>query len=225
MSCQASRPLITNVTRGRDGRVVAMTFRPPCDKWVCPECGVRRRLLEANWLLKCTGHQVSLYVAKVPKDRSTAVQMAFKRRGGGGRVVVGLPGGVHLHIADTDISPRRVPAGVPPWGARLVSAVDVAGALADPGSPISRGPRWVGDWVRPQAEKAESLGVVTWINRAEKDEFCFQFDLEPEVLRLSHDWGGSDPALAYFLGAIEYWRVNVRGFVRNPSVPMTMPKH
>lgn len=199
------------------------TFRPVCEKWECLSCGARRRLDTADWLLNCTGQDAMVYVSRAPEAASKAIQQAFRRRGGGGRVLIGLPDGLRLHVADVDISQQRRPASGLTWAVYRRAVMDIAAAIADPLMPVERGPRWVGAWRRPAPDGGERLCIMQWVGKDERAKFCHQFDIDDRVLRASYDW--DDDGYRRLVGAFEWWRVNVRGLPHNPLVPMIEPTY
>ena len=134
--------------------------------------------------------------------------MAFKRRGGGGRLIVGV-GDEHLHVADIDcLTPQR---GTPAWRTTVQTAEFVGAVLRDPDLPITRGGRWVGKWKPEKPPTNEQMFSAVFSGGDERARFCHSFDIDPGHLRGDHTLPGGVEFLRHLDGCWEWWRINIRG--------------
>lgn len=212
---------ISTAVRADDGTIYHNTRRPPCEKWTCPACRARRAKHAASHLLRVAGPGARLWVAQVPAAERRMVERLFRARDGKGRMVLGQ-GEVHLHVADVDCLSRQ--RGATPWRVTTAGACDVARALCDPLTPITRGPRWVGTWREIKEPTAELLLVMQFTSNDDRSAFCHAFDLDPAELRGARA-GVDQERVAYLEGAWEWWRVNMRGKQPRPDVPQIEPRY
>lgn len=224
MFCENARDmLLSTVVRLPDGSLRQNTRRLACQKWDCPQCKPYRQGQLARHLLTVADYNATLFVAVVPADRRRTIERAFKRRGGGGRLIVGLAGERHLHVSDVDcLTQQRVVKGKPIWQVLATSVQEAVAELRDPALPITRGGRWVG-WARPAEEKGELLLAMDFRDAAEREQFAFRFGFAPDVHRGSRE---ADPELVQRqIEAWSWWLVHERGTVADLGQSMLAPSY
>lgn len=217
--------LLSTIIRLPDGTLYRSTRRPACEKWTCPACKSWRMTRLAQHLVAVADAGAPLYVAHVPASRCRTVEEAHRRRGGHGRLVVGM-WDMHLHVSDVDLSQMRVVKNKPTWSVATRSVAQVAAALRDPALPVTRGGRWIGGW-RPVDDREEGDLVVAMTFRGdfERQSFAHMFDIPPRTFRLSQG-ELSQAEVDYLNGAWEWWRRNMRGEApRRPTVPIVAPRY
>lgn len=217
--------LLSTIIRLPNGTLYRSTRRPACEKWTCPACKAWRMTRLAQHLVSVADVAAPLYVAHVPATRCRTVEEAHRRRGGRGRLVIGM-WDMHLHVSDVDLSQMRVVKGKPTWSVTTRSVPEIVAALRDPALPVTRGGRWVGAW-RPRTDREEGDLVVamTFRGDSERQAFLHMFDIPPRTLRLSQGDLAEEEA-DYLNGAWEWWRINMRGELpRRPAVKIVEPTY
>lgn len=152
-----------------------------------------------------------LFVGRGSSEKANAIKKAFQRIADAdddaGRLIVGLEGAAHLHVANVDC--LGAAAG------KRVDAARVVLALRSEALPVTMAGRWVGAWNFSDDEPGKRLMLLTHdVQRETERRICAVYGFDRSMFSAGTEFAPDDPELWRLFGAIEWWRTEQLGKAR-----------
>lgn len=210
--CPDRRPFrITQWVIRPGAGVRTASFQPQCGLMSCAHCRSVKMQDTAARVARLVPPDGRVYVGRASNEKANAVKKAFQRIADGdddaGRLIVGLEGAAHLHVANVDC--LIAAAG------KRVDVARVVLALRSEALPATTAGRWIGAWGLGEDEPGKRLMLLTHdVQRETEMRICGTYGFDRSMFASGTEFAPDDPELWRLFGAIEWWRTEQLGKAR-----------
>jgi len=177
----------------------------------CAHCRALKMQATASRVARLVPPDGRLFVGRGSGEKANAVKKSFQRIADddeeAGRLLVGLDGAAHLHVANVDC--------LAPVAGKSVDAARVVLALRSEALPATTAGRWIGSWSGTEDEPGKRLMLLTHdVQRETETRICATYGFDRSMFAAGAEFAPDDPELWRLFGAIEWWRTEQLGKAR-----------